>query len=56
VALVADKFEKMSQMKLLSSFQLATRFYSNDASIYFLYLLRDDLGLWLNQDPVWIKR
>jgi len=33
--LVAEKFEKMSKMKLLSSFQLATRFYNNGASIIF---------------------
>jgi len=32
----------MSEMKLLSTFQLATRFYSNDA--IFLYLLRDDMN------------
>jgi len=36
-------------MKLLSSFQLATRFYSNSASIARWH----ELGLWLNQDPVW---
>jgi len=41
--MVAEKFENMSQMKLLSSFQLATRFNSNGASIYFLYLLHDDM-------------
>jgi len=44
----------MSKMKLLSSFQLAKRFYNNGQA--FLYLLRDDinysLGLWLNQDPI----
>jgi len=46
----------MSQMKLLSSFQLETRFYSNGKSIKFLYLLRDDMSaLWLNQDPIWKK-
>jgi len=31
-------------MKLLSSFQLATLFYSNGVSIHFLYLLRDDMN------------
>jgi len=31
-------------MKQLSSFQLTTRFYSNGANIYFLYLLRDDMN------------
>jgi len=33
--LVAEKFEKMSKTKLLSFFQLATRFYSNGVRILF---------------------
>jgi len=41
---VAEKFENISKMKLLSSFQLAIRFYSNGASICFLCLLRDDMN------------
>jgi len=31
-------------MILRSYFQLATRFYSNGASILFLYLLHDDIN------------
>jgi len=35
-------------MKLLSSFRLATRFYSNGASIFFVSFVRwHELGLWL---------
>jgi len=41
-------------MKLLSSFHLATCFYSNDVSIgFFVSVTRGhELGLWLNQDPI----
>jgi len=47
IRLVAEKFEKMSKMKLLSSFQLATLFTKQrctDASSDFLYLLCDDMN------------
>jgi len=47
----------MSKMKLLSSFQLATRFYSNGGSIVVFGSVARwyELGLWLNQVPIWIK-
>jgi len=50
-ALVAEKFEKMSKMKLLSSFQLATlladvsiKTVQATAHRIFLYMLRDDMN------------
>jgi len=44
----------MIKMKLLSSFQLATRFYSNGVSIGIFVSIAQyhELGLWLNQDPI----
>jgi len=42
--LVAKKFEKWTKIKLLSTFQWATLFYSNNARSDFLCLLRDGMN------------
>jgi len=44
--MVCEKFEKWTKIKLLSTFQFAILFYSNesDARSKFLYLLCDDMN------------
>jgi len=47
----------MSKIKLLSSFHLATLFAKQRCTLGLFVSIarRHELGLWLNQDPIWIK-